>query len=238
MTPQPRAARPADAQAVWDSMVKAGGTPTFGNVAQALNASGQFAPVNKMSVKRWHDRGWAEAKTGVRKPALEQTAAAVDAAVPVLNGKATTRAKDIVGKPFPSANANDSAPAAADDSDEDSDETDQEAQELREELEGKSDDALIKAANREAYITAIILLRQIQKRPKLVGTMPREIGSLQNALAGSIVAANGGFKVLLEMQDKLLDLVPDPPQDGAPEPPPDPLAAAIDAFRKAEDEHG
>jgi hypothetical protein len=234
MTPQPRAARPADAQAVWQSIVAAGGTPSFGNVAKALNASGQFAPVNKMSVKRWHDRGWAEAKTGVRKPAVEQAAAAVDAAAPALNGKATTRTKDIVDRTDASGAVGKSEPP----SDGALIPADPAAIKKRDALKQLGDDTLAKRANRALYIAAIILLEHIQERPGLLELRTREIGTLQGALAGSLTAANGGFKLLLDMQDKLLELVPGPPPNGAGEPPPDPLAAAIDAFRKAEDEHG
>jgi hypothetical protein len=60
---------------------------------------------------------------------------------------------------------------------------------------------------------------------------PREIGALLQALAGSLPLLNFGFEQLLDIQDRLMKLVPNGNATEAP--PNDPLSDAINAFAQA-----
>lgn len=191
-------------------MLAAGKRPTVRSVADALMASGQFLPVSYRAIQRWKQRGWTPAQGKARQPALAETAAKVDAAVPVLTGDPASRTEAVVLDP--------------------------KAARLRTELEGLSDDALIKRAARESYIAAIILLSKVQENPQLAVEKPREIGSLQQALAGSITAANGGFAALLDITDRMMKTVP-PEARQVLEAQEDPLNSALIAFAKAGHEH-
>jgi len=213
MPAAPRDATPSDAKAVWDSIVKAKGKPTFGLVVKALNASGQFLPVNKTTIKRWHDRGWKKAKTKhLRKPALEEAAARLDASVPALTGNATTRTQDIVGKPSAPKKKGDGAdpPPTGEGGPPPPPLTplQKRAREIGALLDAMTDAELMTYATRQAFRTAAVLLTLVEEHPDMLEQMPRELGSLQQALAGSLVAANGTMNTMLDLTDRLMKTVP------------------------------
>lgn len=206
--PEPRVATPADAQAVWQSFEKAGARPTARAVAEALNQSGEFLPVGKSSIDRWHRKDWKVANPAPKSHPTIEAKDKLEATVPVLTGDATSRVADI------------SAAAEA----------------LRDELRDLSDADLMTLAQREGYITAIILMREVQARPGLVETKTGEIGTLQKALAGSLAASNDGMATLIGLQERLMKVVPNGDQPQSAEQ--DPLNSALDAFGKAANDHG
>lgn len=253
MTEPVRAATPADAKAVWDSMLAAGITPTIRNVATSLSASGRFAKVSPATVHRWQASSWKPIKPRGDAPTLAEAAAKVDAHVPLVTGDPTSRAVDIVGKDagkkidkpagkpsatdpgegvLPPPSDGEAAPLTA-----------AELAEAREEaqlvlvLREKSQDAVMREAAREAYITAILLLRRLQRRARLMDTHPREVGALQAALAGSITAANDGFAVALDLADRLMKQVDAKTIEGKANTP-DPFDDVMAAIKLASDAHG
>lgn len=215
--PKLRAATPADGRAVWDSIVKAGRKPTVRNVADALKASGKFkSPPTYGTIQRWKKRGWTEPKGNARPPKLDEAAAKLDAAVPVLTGDPKTRIESVNGTAPPL-----DPEAAADAA-------------LRKELMGMADARLIQHVVREVYITIGLISGRMQRNLAMVVELPREVGSLQAALAGSMREANAGFQQVLDIQRKLIDITPSA-LDQVEE---DSLKGAFDAYEAAKDDDG
>jgi hypothetical protein len=228
----PRAATPADAQAVWDSMQ----TPTTRRVADSLMQAG-FAKLSHKTIHRWKEQGWAHKRTGTRQPALVEAKANIDTAVPVLTGDATTRLEDVVpsakeiaadaqGSPVPSAGGEAAPSDVASSGGAQPPLVVQDASDL----DDLADNALMKLAAREAYKTTILLLRRVQARMDLVGDKPRELGSLQAALAGSLTAANQAIEQVIKLETRTLEpALPKPAEGGG-------LNAAMLAFKQARGE--
>lgn len=204
-----RAATPADAKAVWESFEKVDARPTARAVALAMNQTGQFLPVGKSSVDRWHRKGWKANPAPKSHPTIEAKDK-VEAAVSVLTGDATTRVDDV----------KEAEPA----------------QDLVITLRELPDGKLMSLAQRESYITAIVLMREVQARANMVSSMPREIGTLQQALAGSLAASNDGMATLIGLQERMMTVIPNGDQPQAIEQ--DPLNRALEAFGKAASDHG
>lgn len=209
--PELRAATPSDAKAVWESFEQAGTKPSIGDVVTALNQSGQFMPMAKSTVHRWKQSGWAAPTREPKRPANVRAKAAVEAAVPAVTGDPTSKPADVVNDP--------------------------ETQEERDRLAKLPIGELANEANREGFITTILLFQRVQRHLNMVETQPREIGTLQQAIAGSLGVANGGLETMMALQDRIMTLIPNAAAtEKAPEN--EPLSAAIAAFSKAENEHG
>lgn len=194
---KPRAAIPADARDVWQSIVNSGGKPSTRRVAAALAASGQFLPLGHNAIARWKRAGWkANSRKGNRQSPMMEAAEKLDAAVPALTGDPTTRTKDVVSPPP-------SAPSGGGTKDQSKDDP---GIPTYDELNELADDDLMRKANRDTYITNIIVNARIRAGlDNLIKDRPRELGSLQDALAGTLVRANDSF---ITVSDRAMKIIP------------------------------
>lgn len=194
----------AEARKVWESFEKAGKTPSSRLVAMAFNQAGKHKRLDRRTVSRWAKEGWVVSTKATTK-AMEQAQAKVDAAASVVTGDPEKRVEGLLER----------------------------MKALREELGKLSDAELAKTASREGYITGIMLLRLVQEQPELLTTMPRELGTLQAALAGSFQASANSFMLSLDLADRLMKTIDHDDKTNDDELPPDHFADVMAAIQKA-----
>jgi hypothetical protein len=196
-----RQATPADAKRVWDSMLAADVNPTVRGVATALTAAGMDA--NYRTVHRWQANGFDEPPSSSRSSSRSRSGRAagkLEAAVPVLTGKAETRVRDLV-KTYDDPS-----------------------------LDNFANEEMVENAARSVCKSIIILSRLVQDNAVLALTMPREIGALQAALAGSLAAANVSFEAVTRARIGTAKVI----SHRQTEHEHDPLAKAMIAYERAE----
>lgn len=205
-----RAATPADAKAVYDSIIKTGGKPTVRGIATALNQCGKFHTIHFSVIQRWKKNSWAtRKKKGLRQPALVEAAAKLDMAVPTITGDPTTRLKDILDH--------------------------EDNKEIVAALRDLPTDQLMDRALRENAIAAIVVALEIQKNPKMAAEMPREAGSLLVALSGSMTPTVSGFDKLRQIEAKTIEGTAVPIADNGKA---SPLSSVWAEFEKASEAAG
>ena len=146
-----------EAQLVWASQRR----PSARKVATALSQAGR--PVHFTTINRWRKRGWC---TSPSEHPLDRARAALDSAIPLLTGKATSEVAELPHK-HP------------------------EADELRQ----LSDQELIRRAAREIVIALIMCSRLlIEQAAELISSKPKEgsvlmfaIGHCFNAVVKGLV---------------------------------------------------
>src|SRR4029079_10481196 len=141
-----------EARRVWASQRR----PSARTVATALSQAGR--PVHFTTINRWRKRGWCASP---REHPLDMGRAALDSAIPLLTGKATSDVAELVQK-YP-----------------------EEAEQLRQ----LSDQELIRRAAREMAIASIVCAKVLTKRAsELIPTKPKEGAVLMFALGQCFTA--------------------------------------------------
>jgi hypothetical protein len=228
MTQKPRAAKPAEAKAVWDSLKAEGREPSSQLVVTALMASGKFLPINRSTITRWRKSGWKISKTG-RKTPMEEAGAQLSAAVSAITGDETTRTADIVAQESsaPKAKGDDeSAPPAGDTG----------PQYTYAELALKATYDLRGLAIRHGYIEQILVRQALRPlipamvklatddEGKPVVVLDPALGDMSKALGGSLVATTRADSTLSASGSKTID--------GSLAPSEDPLSDVWEAIDK------
>jgi hypothetical protein len=161
--PLPKAT-PNLAKTVWGSQQ----SPSARSVARALTQSGR--PVHFTTVNRWRAHDWRDAKG---QHPLDQARAALESALPLMTGDATSTIEGLV----------DRSPE-------------------RQNLEALSDGELLRKAARELAVAVYVVARMTlrQEAEALVITRTGAVAVLMRALADAIRFASAAFGQALTMQ--------------------------------------
>ena len=229
MTQKPRAAKPADAKAVWDSLKAEGHKPSSRLVATALLASGQFLPITHVTISRWKKAGWHRNSEG-REPSMEEAAAKVSALAPITTGDPKTRTADIVAQES-------SAPKAKGDDKSGQPTGDTGPQYTYPKLAEQSTHDLRELAIRHSYIEQILMRQALRavipalvkvetdEDGKPVAVLEPKLGDMSKALGGSLVSTTKADWTAGSGNGKTIE--------GSLAPAEDPLADVWEAIDKA-----
>ena len=92
-----------------------------------------------------------------------------------------------------------------------------------------SDADLMRAAARQIYAGAILLMQEMQGKVTELAANPRDGGSLFKSLAQAVKAANDAMAVLVNIRDKLAKTIEATEQDGVQEE--DDFGGILEAYR-------